>query len=176
MTIKPFFPLDVLTYVAAQAKLKLSDLQGRKKTSTLVRARAVAAKVLSDRGFSYAHIGRLMKKHHTTIMYAVDTFSERYSKDTEARVIFLLTLNNFCDANMTFDMIPVKEFGDAGWKKVNGKLDKLAVGDTITFNAVSKLAIKRFFQRVNIYNTRNRKKISGRTDHEKNEIIFTRIS
>lgn len=87
MTIapRPFFPKELMAFVARSAKVSMDDLQGKTKTRHLHRARAVISIVMRERGLSYPYIGKLLHRDHSTIVHAVDTFDERYGNDQAAQ-------------------------------------------------------------------------------------------
>ena len=66
---RPLFPREVVAHVARLFMMEPSDLLGGvKRHSRYIDARATAAKILHNRGLSYPHIGRIMKRDHSTII------------------------------------------------------------------------------------------------------------
>lgn len=94
---EPFFPADLVAFVARSARISLDDIRGTSKAAIYVRARAVAAKVLRERGLSYTQIAKHLRKDHTTIMYAMDTFDERFAHDPVAQEMLDYARYEFLD-------------------------------------------------------------------------------
>lgn len=94
---EPFFPADVVAFVARSARISLDDIRGTSKAAIYVRARAVAAKVLRERGLSYKQIGRTLRKDHTTILHAIQTFDARHAKDPVFREMLDYAMYEFTD-------------------------------------------------------------------------------
>lgn len=78
-------PIDIMAFIARSARISLDDMRGRLKPRHYVRARAVFAMVMRERGASFTQIGKLLHKDHSTIVHAVHTFEERYANDETAK-------------------------------------------------------------------------------------------
>lgn len=81
---RPFFPNELLAFVARSGGVTHADLVGRDKHRNLVRARAVAAIVMRERGVSYLRMAKYFKRDHSTLVHAVNTFGARYANDPKA--------------------------------------------------------------------------------------------
>ena len=81
---RPFFPNELLAFVARSGGITHADLVGRDKSRKVVRARAVAAIVMRERGISYLRMAKYFNRDHSTLVHAVNTFGTRYANDPKA--------------------------------------------------------------------------------------------
>lgn len=59
---------NIAAEIAARYGWKLSELQARDRTQDACTLRKLIAAVLRSKGFSYPVIGRVLNRHHTTIL------------------------------------------------------------------------------------------------------------
>jgi len=65
---------DIVTRVAQVHNVKLSEIKSHSRKHELVRVRAIAFNILYTRyGAKLAEIGRLFKRHHSTIIHGLKT-------------------------------------------------------------------------------------------------------
>ena len=81
---RPFFPNELLAFVARSGGITHVDLVGKDKSRKVVRARAVAAIVMRERGISYLRMAKYFNRDHSTLVHAVNTFGTRYANDPKA--------------------------------------------------------------------------------------------
>lgn len=60
---------EVLEMFAEKYNVSEIDIISRRRGNNVVDARKEMSRFLKDRGWNYSKIGRLMNKHHTSIMY-----------------------------------------------------------------------------------------------------------
>lgn len=83
-TPQPFFPRELLAFVARSAGLSPDELISKRKDRLAVRARAVAAVVMRERGASFLRMAKYFQRDHSTLVHAVNTFGEQYANDALA--------------------------------------------------------------------------------------------
>ena len=81
---QPFFPRELLAFVARSAGLSPDELISKRKDRLAVRARAVAAVVMRERGASFLRMAKYFQRDHSTLVHAVNTFGEQYANDALA--------------------------------------------------------------------------------------------
>jgi len=70
-------PADVVRFVAHHYGVKVADLKGRDNRRSVAFPRQVAIYLIRELlDLSYPEIGKLFAKHHSTVMYSVETISE----------------------------------------------------------------------------------------------------
>ena len=70
-------PADIIRFVAHHYGVKVADLKGRDNRRSVAFPRQVAIYLIREiLGLSYPEIGKLFAKHHSTVMYSVDTITE----------------------------------------------------------------------------------------------------
>ena len=70
-------PPDVIRFVAHHYGVKVADLKGRDNRRSVAFPRQVAIYLIREiLGLSYPEIGKLFAKHHSTVMYSVETITE----------------------------------------------------------------------------------------------------
>lgn len=74
---------DILRYAARRTGVHERDILGNARFKFVVHARWAVMAGLHRRGWSYARIGKLMKKDHTTIMYGVHKVNELVQHDSK---------------------------------------------------------------------------------------------
>lgn len=84
---KPFFPKEVIAFVANKAKIPYEDVLGPLRKRVHVRARAVIIQVLAARGISLSAIGRLMNRDHSSICNLYHKFDQYYADDELAQAL-----------------------------------------------------------------------------------------
>lgn len=67
----PFFPREFIARRAAEHGLKLDQLLSSDRHMDIVMARRDIASELRGRGMTYARIGELLNKHHSSIIHMV---------------------------------------------------------------------------------------------------------
>jgi chromosomal replication initiator protein len=68
---------DIIRFVAHHYGIKVADLKGRDNRRSVAFPRQVAIYLIREiLGLSYPEIGKLFAKHHSTVMYSVDTITE----------------------------------------------------------------------------------------------------
>ncbi len=87
-------PLDIIRFIAQHYGIRVADIKGRSNRPSIVLPRQVAMylsyKILA---ISYAEIGRIFSKHHSTAMYAVDTIDKKRRSNPD----FDATLTSFTE-------------------------------------------------------------------------------
>jgi chromosomal replication initiator protein len=70
-------PADIIRFVAHHYGVKVADLKGRDNRRSVAFPRQVAIYLVREiLGLSYPEIGKLFAKHHSTVMYSVETITE----------------------------------------------------------------------------------------------------
>jgi chromosomal replication initiator protein len=70
-------PADIIRFVAHHYGVKVADLKGRDNRRSVAFPRQVAIYLIREiLSLSYPEIGKLFAKHHSTVMYSVDTITE----------------------------------------------------------------------------------------------------
>ncbi|MFI5165458.1 MAG: chromosomal replication initiator protein DnaA [Thermoanaerobaculales bacterium] len=70
-------PADVVRFVAHHYGVKVADLKGRDNRRSVAFPRQVAIYLIRELlDLSYPEIGKLFAKHHSTVMYSVETITE----------------------------------------------------------------------------------------------------
>jgi len=70
-------PADIIRFVAHHYGVKVADLKGRDTAARWrFRGRSRSNLIREILGLSYPEIGKLFAKHHSTVMYSVDTITE----------------------------------------------------------------------------------------------------
>lgn len=72
--------LDAVEQVAVATGLTREQIIGDRRLPHLVDARAIVAVSLRDSGLSYARIGEIMRRDHSSIVHLVDSFEARKAK------------------------------------------------------------------------------------------------
>ncbi len=68
---------DIIRFVAHHYGVKVADLKGRDNRRSVAFPRQVAIYLIREiLGLSYPEIGKLFAKHHSTVMYSVETIAE----------------------------------------------------------------------------------------------------
>lgn len=81
----------------------ISNMQNHR----IVEARAIVAFTLYLAGYSYSDIGKLLKRHHSTVMYYCDTIENKLGpKDNpDPRIKKILRYMQILDNNITDELI-----------------------------------------------------------------------
>jgi chromosomal replication initiation ATPase DnaA len=61
----------LVTIVADRYRITVSDILGRERTAHVANARHVAAWLLRENERTYPHIAEVLRRDHSTVMYAV---------------------------------------------------------------------------------------------------------
>ena len=70
-------PADIIRFVAHHYGVKVADLKGRDNRRSVAFPRQVAIYLIREiLELSYPEIGKLFAKHHSTVMYSVETITE----------------------------------------------------------------------------------------------------
>ncbi len=70
-------PQEIVRFVAHHYGLKVSDLKGRDNRRSVAFPRQVAMYLIREvLGLSYPEIGKLFGKHHSTVIYSIETITE----------------------------------------------------------------------------------------------------
>ncbi|MEE4270974.1 MAG: chromosomal replication initiator protein DnaA [Thermoanaerobaculales bacterium] len=70
-------PQDIIRFVAQHYGIRVADLKGRSNRRSIALPRQVAMFLVRDiLDLSFPEIGKIFSKHHSTVMYAVDTISK----------------------------------------------------------------------------------------------------
>ena len=70
-------PGDIIRFVAHHYGVKVADLKGRDNRRSVAFPRQVAMYLIREiLALSYPEIGKLFAKHHSTVMYSVETITE----------------------------------------------------------------------------------------------------
>lgn len=70
-------PADIIRFVAHHYGVKVADLKGRDNRRSVAFPRQVAMYLIREiLALSYPEIGKLFAKHHSTVMYSVETITE----------------------------------------------------------------------------------------------------
>ncbi len=87
-------PLDIIRFIAQHYGIRVADIKGRSNRPSIVLPRQVAMYLSHEiLGISYAEIGRVFSKHHSTAMYAVDTIDKKRRSNPD----FDATLTSFTE-------------------------------------------------------------------------------
>jgi chromosomal replication initiator protein len=85
-------PSDIIRFVAQHYGVRVADLKGRSNRRSIALPRQVAMYLIRDiLELSFPEIGRIFSKHHSTVMYAVDTVQ----KTRQSNPDFDATLTSF---------------------------------------------------------------------------------
>lgn len=70
-------PAEIIRFVAHHYGLKVSDLKGRDNRRSVAFPRQVAMYLIREvLNLSFPEIGKVFAKHHSTVMYSIDTINE----------------------------------------------------------------------------------------------------
>jgi chromosomal replication initiator protein len=79
-------PQELISAVADNYNVKLSDLVSKKRTQSVVHPRQVAMYLMKERlGMSLKEIGEQFKRDHSTVKYAVDSIRDQIADDEYLR-------------------------------------------------------------------------------------------
>jgi chromosomal replication initiator protein len=85
-------PSDIIRFVAQHYGIRVADLKGRSNRRSIALPRQVAMYLIRDiLGLSFPEIGRIFSKHHSTVMYAVDSVQKMRQSNPD----FDATLTSF---------------------------------------------------------------------------------
>jgi len=85
-------PSDIIRFVAQHYGVRVADLKGRSNRRSIALPRQVSMYLIRDiLELSFPEIGRIFSKHHSTVMYAVDTVQ----KTRQSNPDFDATLTSF---------------------------------------------------------------------------------
>lgn len=85
-------PSDVIRFVAQHYGVRVADLKGRSNRRSIALPRQVAMYLIRDiLELSFPEIGRIFSKHHSTVMYAVDSVQKMRQSNPD----FDATLTSF---------------------------------------------------------------------------------
>jgi chromosomal replication initiator protein len=85
-------PSDIIRFVAQHYGVRVADLKGRSNRRSMALPRQVAMYLIRDiLELSFPEIGRIFSKHHSTVMYAVDTVQKMRQSNPD----FDATLTSF---------------------------------------------------------------------------------
>jgi len=86
--------LDIIRFISQHYGIRVSDVKGRSNRPSIVLPRQVAMYLSHEiLGVSYAEIGRIFSKHHSTAMYAVETIDKKRRSNPD----FDATLTSFTE-------------------------------------------------------------------------------
>lgn len=87
-------PTGILRFIAQHYGVRVADIKGRSNRPSIVLPRQVAMYLVHEiLGVSYAEIGRIFSKHHSTAMYAVDAVEKKRRSNPD----FDATLTSFTE-------------------------------------------------------------------------------
>jgi len=85
-------PADVIRFVAQHYGIRVADLKGRSNRRSIALPRQVAMYLIRDiLELSFPEIGKIFSKHHSTVMYAVETIQKMRQSNPD----FDATLTSF---------------------------------------------------------------------------------
>lgn len=86
---------EIIAKVSELFKVHRRDILGRAKFDFILPARFALCKILHDRGMSYASIGRVMDRDHTTVIHAVRRAEYTMQRDPEyaAKINEVIAMN-----------------------------------------------------------------------------------
>ena len=85
-------PSDIIRFVAQHYGVRVADLKGRSNRRSIALPRQVAMYLIREiLELSFPEIGRIFSKHHSTVMYAVDTVQKMRQSNPD----FDATLTSF---------------------------------------------------------------------------------
>ncbi len=85
-------PSDIIRFVAQHYGVRVADLKGRSNRRSIALPRQVSMYLIRDiLELSFPEIGRIFSKHHSTVMYAVDTVQKMRQSNPD----FDATLTSF---------------------------------------------------------------------------------
>lgn len=85
-------PSDIVRFVAQHYGVRVADVKGRSNRRSIALPRQVAMYLIRDiLEMSFPEIGRIFSKHHTTVMYAVDSVQKMRQSNPD----FDATLTSF---------------------------------------------------------------------------------
>jgi chromosomal replication initiator protein len=87
-------PADIIRFVAQHYGIRVADLKGRSNRRSIALPRQVAMYLIREiLDLSFPEIGKIFSKHHSTVMYAVDSISKMRLSNPD----FDATLTSFRD-------------------------------------------------------------------------------
>ncbi|MCU0303192.1 MAG: chromosomal replication initiator protein DnaA [Thermoanaerobaculales bacterium] len=87
-------PADIIRFVAQHYGIRVADLKGRSNRRSIALPRQVAMYLIRDiLNLSFPEIGKAFAKHHSTVMYAVDSITKMRLSNPD----FDATLTSFRD-------------------------------------------------------------------------------
>jgi chromosomal replication initiator protein len=87
-------PADIIRFVAQHYGIRVADLKGRSNRRSIALPRQVAMYLIREiLDLSFPEIGKIFAKHHSTVMYAVDSISKMRLSNPD----FDATLTSFRD-------------------------------------------------------------------------------
>lgn len=107
---RPFFPKELLAFVARSARIPYEELIGPQRRRHHVRARAVITQILIARGFSLKAIGRLIGgRDHSTISNLYHNYERHWGNDQMAQIMLDYAKHEFLDAAPPKQALPEPE-------------------------------------------------------------------
>lgn len=91
----PFMPMELIRLVANLSKLTVADVTGERRYKECVRARAVIAVIMREKGLGYAAIARWLKNDRSTVRHACTAFKYNYCDDKVACDILKVARKQF---------------------------------------------------------------------------------
>jgi chromosomal replication initiator protein len=87
-------PADIIRFVAQHYGIRVADLKGRSNRRSIALPRQVAMYLIREiLEISFPEIGKIFAKHHSTVMYAVETIQKMRQSNPD----FDATLTSFRD-------------------------------------------------------------------------------
>ena len=85
---------DIIRFVAHHYGVRVADLKGRSNRRSIALPRQVAMFLIREiLNLSYPEIGKVFSKHHSTVIYAVDTVQKMRQSNPD----FDATMTSFCE-------------------------------------------------------------------------------
>ena len=83
--VDPVIAREVLSHVSALFGLVPADILGKSQGRRCVLPRHIVAHALRERGWSLPQIGRMMNRHHTSVLYMLRKIEEMLAEDSDLR-------------------------------------------------------------------------------------------
>lgn len=81
--MRAFIPMEVIRFVAMSCRVPVGKVLSDSRAMPYLRARAVSARIMRERGMSYPHIGRILRRDQSSIQNLVKTFDDKWQFDPE---------------------------------------------------------------------------------------------
>lgn len=87
MTVKQIALGQIFSLIKQETGVTRQQIEGRKKTRLVSRARRLYCYILREQGISYSQIGRLINKNHATVILCVRAVESSNDKELALRLV-----------------------------------------------------------------------------------------